>query len=133
MWARVNVGDRWLRTRSPGERAGVKVLASIAWAQANAGGSGGMTGTLLSLVPFVLIFVIFYLLLILPQQKRQKKMRAMLAALKKGDKVITSSGIWGTITNLDKDTETVTLQIADNTKVRIQREHIARLREGEDA
>jgi len=85
---------------------------------------------MLSLVPFVLIFVIFYFLLILPQQKRQKKLRAMLDALKKGDKVVTSSGLWGTVTNLGK--ESVTLQIADNTKVKIQREHIARLRTEEE-
>ena len=81
---------------------------------------------MLSLVPFVLIFVVFYFLLILPQQKRQKKLRAMLEALKKGDKVVTASGIWGTVTNLGK--ETVTLQIADNTNVKIQRDQIARLR-----
>lgn len=101
------------------------VMASLAWAQGATGG-GGAGGTLLSLVPLVLILVIFYFLLILPQQKRQKKLRTMLEALKKGDKVVTSSGIWGTITNMGKDT--VTIQIADNTKVKIQRDHIARLR-----
>lgn len=100
-------------------------MASLAWAQGATGG-GGAGGTLLSLVPFVLIFIIFYFLLILPQQRRQKKLRAMLEALKKGDKVVTSSGIWGTITNMGKDT--VTLQIADNTKVKMQRDHVARLR-----
>ena len=84
----------------------------------------------LSLVPFVLIFVIFYFLLILPQQKRQKQQKAMLEDLKKGDKVITASGFWGTITNLGK--ETVTLQIADNTKVKIQKEHIAKIRAEDD-
>ena len=104
-------------------------LASIAWAQGTSGGSGG-GNTLLSLVPFVLIFIIFYFLLILPQQKRQKKLRTMLEALKKGDKVITSSGMWGTVTNLGKDS--VTLQISDNTKVKIQRDHIARLRADEE-
>jgi len=82
------------------------------------------------LVPFVLIFVIFYFMLILPQQKRKKQADAMLAALKKGDKVVTASGIWGTITNMGKDT--VTLQIADNTKIKIQKEHIARLRGDEE-
>ena len=80
----------------------------------------------MSLVPFVLIFVIFYFLLILPQQKKQKQQKAMLGALKKGDKVVTASGIWGTVTNLGK--ETVTLQVADNTKIKIQREHIGRIR-----
>ncbi|MBI4401052.1 MAG: preprotein translocase subunit YajC [Nitrospirae bacterium] len=108
-----------------GGGTGVTVMASLAWAQGATGG-GGAGGTLLSLVPLVLILVIFYFLLILPQQKRQKKLRTMLEALKKGDKVVTSSGIWGTITNMGKDT--VTIQIADNTKVKIQRDHIARLR-----
>jgi preprotein translocase subunit YajC len=104
-------------------------MASVAWAQIT-GGSGSGSGTLLSLVPFVLIFVIFYFMLILPQQKKQKQQKAMMEGLKKGDKVITASGIWGTVTNLGKDT--VTLQIADNTKIKMQREFIARLRSEED-
>jgi preprotein translocase subunit YajC len=102
---------------------------SVAWAEGVSGG-GGAAGGLLSLVPFVLIFVIFYFLLILPQQKKQKQLKLMLDALKKGDKVVTGSGIWGTVTNLGK--ETVTLQIADNTKIKIQREHIARIRADEE-
>ncbi|MCA9473805.1 MAG: preprotein translocase subunit YajC [Nitrospirales bacterium] len=103
-------------------------MNAIAWAQ-TAGGGSPQAG-LLSFVPFILIFVVFYFLLILPQQRRQKKQRELLAALKKGDKVITSAGIWGTITNLDKDT--VTLQIADNTKIRLQRDYVGRLRETEE-
>ncbi|MDR4481256.1 MAG: preprotein translocase subunit YajC [Nitrospira sp.] len=102
---------------------------SVAWAQGTSS-SAGPGGGLLSLVPFVLIFVIFYFMLILPQQKRKKQADTMLAALKKGDKVVTASGIWGTITNMGKDT--VTLQIADNTKIKIQKEHIARLRGDEE-
>ncbi len=101
------------------------LMESIAWAQGTTGGGTG-AGTILSLVPFVLIFVIFYFMLILPQQKKQKQQKVMLEALKKGDKVITASGIWGTVTNLGK--ETVTLQIADNTKIKMQRDYIARLR-----
>ncbi len=99
-------------------------FVSRAWAQ---GGTAPDTSAgLLSLIPFILIFVVFYFLLILPQQRRQKKQREMLDALKKGDKVITSSGIWGTITNLDK--ETATLQVADNTKIKLQRDHISSIR-----
>jgi preprotein translocase subunit YajC len=105
-----------------------QVLNAVAWAQGTGSGTG--TGTLVSLVPFILIFVIFYFLLILPQQRRQKKLRTMLDALKKGDKVVTSSGIWGTVANLGK--ETVTLQVSDNTKVKIQRDHIARIRSDEE-
>jgi len=105
------------------------LMESIAWAQGT-GGSGSGSSTILSLVPFVLIFVIFYFLLILPQQKKQKQQKTMMESLKKGDKVITASGIWGTVTNLGKNT--VTLQIADNTKIKMQREFILRLRSDED-
>ena len=108
------------------------LMESIAWAQGTSGGGSagaGGAGGVLSLVPFLLIFIIFYFLLIRPQQQKQKQQRALLDALKKGDKVITTSGIWGTITNLGK--ETVTLQIADNTKIKMQRDNISRLR-GED-
>jgi preprotein translocase subunit YajC len=110
------------------------LMESMAWAEeAGGGGSPASSGAggILSLIPFVLIFIIFYFLLIRPQQKKQKQQQALLDTLKKGDKVITTSGIWGTITNLGK--ETVTLQIADNTKVKMQRENIARVRaEGEE-
>ncbi len=100
-------------------------FVSQAWAQAEEAASDTSAG-LLSLIPFVLIFIVFYFLLILPQQRRQKKQRELLGAIKKGDKVITSSGIWGTVTNLDKDT--VTLQVSDNTKIRMQRDHIGSIR-----
>lgn len=106
------------------------MMTSVAWAQGAQGGNAGPGASLLSLVPFVLIFIVFYFLLILPQQKRQKKLKEMLGALKKGDKVVTSGGLWGTVTNLGK--ETVTLQIADNTKIKVQRESIARLRVDEE-
>ncbi len=104
-------------------------LASVAWAQ-TAGGAQGSSNLILSLVPFLLIFAIFYFLLILPQQKKQKELRQMMEALKKGDKVVTASGIWGTVANMGK--QTVTLQISDNTKIKIQREHIARIRTDDD-
>ena len=99
-------------------------MTSVAWAQGAAAPEG--PAGLLSLVPFILIFVIFYFLLILPQQRKQKDHKKMIEELKKGDKIIASSGIWGTITRLEKDNATV--QIDDNTKVKIQRENIARKR-----
>jgi preprotein translocase subunit YajC len=107
------------------------VMQSVVMAQLFGGGgsgSGSSSSTFLSLIPFALIFVIFYFLVIMPQQKRSKQQKALLEALKKGDKVVTASGIWGTVTNLGK--ETVTLQIADSTKIRMQRDQIARLRGG---
>lgn len=105
------------------------LASSLAWAQAGNGGAES-SSPLLSFVPFLLIFVVFYFLLILPQQRSKKQQKEMLNALKKGEKIITSSGIWGTITNLDK--ETATIQIADNTKIRIQRDNIARLRPSDE-
>jgi preprotein translocase subunit YajC len=109
------------------------LMESIAWAEGTGGGGSPASsgaGGILSLIPFLLIFIIFYFLLIRPQQKKQKQQQALLDALKKGDKVVTTSGIWGTITNMGK--ETVTLQIADNTKVKMQRENIARVRAEDD-
>lgn len=109
------------------------LMESLAWAEGTGGGgaagSGG-AGGILSLIPFLLIFVIFYFLLIRPQQQKQKQQQALLDALKKGDKVVTTSGIWGTITNIGK--ETLTLQIADNTKIKMQRENVSRLRAEDD-
>ena len=108
------------------------LMESLAWAEGTGGtAAGGGAGGFLSLIPFLLIFVIFYFLLIRPQQQKQKQQQTLLDAVKKGDKVVTTSGIWGTITNLGKDT--VTLQIADNTKIKMQRENVSRLRtEDED-
>lgn len=77
------------------------------------------------MLPLLLIVVIFYLLLILPMQKRQKKTAEMLRALKNGDKVITTGGIYGTIAGLDDGT--VQLRITDQVKIRVARNAIAGL------
>ena len=78
---------------------------------------------------FVMIVVIFYFVIYRPQKQQREKHKTMLSDLKKGDKVVTTGGIWGTVTNLGK--ETVTLQVAENAKIKVMREHIARIR-GED-
>jgi preprotein translocase subunit YajC len=82
-------------------------------------GMGGM------LVPILLMFVVIYFLMIRPQQKQQKKHRAMLGALKKGDKIITNAGIFGTITGMTD--VTATLEIAKNVHIRVLRGQIAGL------
>jgi len=94
-------------------------------ASAPAPTSPGPGAFMTSLLPFILIFILFYVLLILPQQRRQKKHRSMLGALKKGDRIVTSSGILGTIMNISKDT--VTLQVADNVKIRVLRDSISEM------
>ncbi len=79
---------------------------------------------------FIMIVVIFYFVIYRPQKQQRQKHQDMMGQLKKGDKVVTTGGIWGTVTNLGK--ETVTLQIAENSKIKIVRDHIARLRGDED-
>ena len=69
-------------------------------------------------IPLILIFVIFYFFLIRPQQKKVKEHKAMVESLKKGDKVVTSGGITGTITRVI-DNDKVEVEIAENVKVEI--------------
>ena len=71
-------------------------------------------------VPLILIFVIFYFFLIRPQQKKVKEHKAMVEGLKKGDKVVTSGGITGTISRVI-DNDKVEVEIADNVTVEIIR------------
>ncbi len=86
------------------------------------GGQGG-GGLVSTLVMFGLIIFVFYFLILRPQQKRAKEQKAMLEGVKKGDKVVTSSGIHGVVAGVE-DT-TVLLQIADNTKVKFEKHSIA--------
>lgn len=72
---------------------------------------------LTALIPFVLVFVIFYVLIILPTRKKQKKHMDMVSALKPGDKIITTGGIYGTIMGVQQDR--IELKIATNVKVDI--------------
>jgi len=71
-------------------------------------------------IPLILIFVIFYFFLIRPQQKKVKEHKAMVESLKKGDKVVTSGGITGTISRVI-DNEKVEIEIADNVTVEVIR------------
>jgi len=101
------------------------MLIAAAWAQGAPQG-GGPGGLLTSFLPLILIFVIFYFLLIRPQQKRSKEHRQMLENIKKGDKVITSGGIYGVVESVDPNT--LTLKIAENVKVKFGKAYIAAVR-----
>ncbi len=95
-------------------------MTSLAYA-AN-GGAVGAQGGIMSFLPLIAIFAIFYFLLIRPQQKKAKEHQAYLAALKKGDQVVTNGGLYGTITGLTD--QVVTVEIADNVRVKVSRQHI---------
>jgi preprotein translocase subunit YajC len=98
-------------------------LISEAFAMGQAGGQAGQGGGIAGFLPIIILFVIFYFLLIRPQQKKAKEHREMIANLKKGARIITSGGIFGTIISLD-DT-TVGLEIADKVKIKITRGNVA--------
>jgi preprotein translocase subunit YajC len=72
-----------------------------------------------SLMPFVLMIGIFYVLVLLPMRRRQKKISDFQSALKAGDRIITTSGIYGVITKLDD--KSVQIQIADKVKIDVSR------------
>lgn len=80
------------------------------------------------MLPMVLVFAVIYFLMIRPQQKQEKQRRAMLGAVQKGDKVVTTGGIHGTITNMGEDT--VTLRV-DNIKMTVDRSAIGRVINGD--
>ena len=86
-------------------------------AQAPAPASPG--SGLLGLLPFVFIFVIMYYVMLRPQMRRQKEQTRLVSALKTGDRVVTSSGIHGLISNV-KDT-TVIVKVADNVKLEMEK------------
>jgi preprotein translocase subunit YajC len=84
----------------------------------------GMFGSATQFLPLVLIFGVFYFLLIRPQQQRQKEMKGMLAAIKRGDRVVTGGGIVGTVQRV-KDNNEVEVEIAPNIKVTVVRDTIS--------
>ena len=87
--------------------------------QQGEGGKGGLGGML---IPLILMFGVFYFLLIRPQQKRQKAQRELVSELQKGDKVVTSGGIHGVISNVKE--QTVIVKVSDNVKLEITRGNI---------
>jgi len=97
------------------------LFLSTAWAQAAEGAA--RPSLLEQFAPFILIFGIFYFLVIRPQQRRGQTHKAFLDKIKRGDSVLTSGGIMGTIEGLTD--QFVILQIADGVKVRILKTQIA--------
>jgi len=96
------------------------ISPSLAIGQAAAGGD--QPSFLVSIFPIIALFFIFYFLSIRPQMKKQKAHQALLSELKKGDEVLTSGGIFGTIEGLTE--KFITLAIADGVRIRILRGNI---------
>ena len=93
------------------------MFISTAWAQAGDGGGGAGIG-FVEFLPFILIFAVFYFLLIRPQQKKMKMHRQTVAAVERGDSVVTGGGIIGNVTKI-VDANEVIVEIAEGVRVRV--------------
>lgn len=86
-------------------------------------GSGGGGGLISTLIMFGAIFAIFYFMIIRPQQKRAKEREKLLSAVQKGDKVVLSSGLYGTVAGLED--KTCLIDVGNNVKMKFDRSAIA--------
>jgi preprotein translocase subunit YajC len=84
--------------------------------------SGQASNPIVQLIPFALVLAIFYFIILLPMKKRQKKVQEFLSGLKVGDRVITSGGIYGSITKITD--QTLHLQVAQNVRLEVARHAI---------
>jgi preprotein translocase subunit YajC len=99
--------------------------------QSTAASANSPSAILIGILPWLLIFVIFYLLMIRPQQKRMKEHAATIAAVKKGDEVVTGGGIRGRVTRvMDDDAE---VEIANGVKVRVVKSTLSQVNSGAKA
>jgi preprotein translocase subunit YajC len=102
--------------------------ADVAFAASSAPGAGGSNAILTQLLFFAAIFAIFYFLLIRPQQKQRRDRETMLTSIKRGDKVVTTSGLHGTVTGLNE--HTIILRVTDQVKLEFDKAAIGRIVEG---
>lgn len=97
------------------------VTSTTGSANSPAGGAPSLVG---AMTPILLVIIFFYFLIIRPQQKREAKRQAMIGAIKKGDKVVTTSGIIGIIHKIISDNE-VSLEIAEGVRIRALKNSVA--------
>lgn len=90
--------------------------------------TGAQPNALTSLLPLLLIIVVFYFFMIRPQVKKQKELKAYRSSIQKGEKIITTGGIYGKVTDI-KD-QTVTVEVADNVRIKIDKNAV--LKDSED-
>ncbi len=100
-------------------------MVDFAYAMAQGPNGGGSGAVMTQIMFFAAIFAIFYFLLIRPQQKQKKEREAMIASVKKGDRVVTTSGLHGTVVGLNE--QTVTLKVADSVKLDFDRASLGRI------
>lgn len=100
-----------------------KLIDGLVAQQAAPGGAGGGGGFLVQILPILLMFAVIYFIMIRPQQKQAKKHREYLGGLKKGDEVVTNSGIFGRIDAIEDNA--IRLEIARDVKIRVLKSQVA--------
>lgn len=90
-------------------------------------GGQGQANPLALWLPIILIFGIMYFLIFRPQAKKQKQQRMMIEALKKGDKIITAGGIYGTIVGVKEKENSIVVKVDDNTKIELAKGSVAQV------
>jgi preprotein translocase subunit YajC len=103
----------------------VAQAAELAFAQTGGASGGGSMAVLTQVAFFAAIFAIFYFLLIRPQQKQRRDRDQMLTAVKKGDRIVTTGGLHGTVLNTGE--QTITLRVSDNVKLEFDKSAVGRI------
>lgn len=101
------------------------MFISTAFAQAPGGGGGG--GFLIQIFPLILLFAVFYFLLIRPQNKRAREHREMVAAIRRGDTVVTGGGLIGRVVRVGDDNE-IQVEIAEGVRVKVVKTTVTEVR-----
>ncbi len=94
-------------------------------AQAQEAAGGVASAQVLQFLPIVLIFVVFYFLMIRPQQQQQKALKAQIAAVKRGDRVLTAGGIVGVVQNVRDGANEIEVEIAPNVRVTVAKDTLS--------
>jgi preprotein translocase subunit YajC len=101
-------------------------MVDLAYAMGPSPAGGGNGGGIMSVLPLMIgMFAIMYFLIIRPQQKQRKDRESLLAAIKKGDRVVTTGGLYGTVVGLSDPT--VTLKVAEQVKMEFERSAVGRI------
>ncbi len=103
------------------------MFISPAYAQTAAGGGSSTMATIIQIAPFALMGLVFYFLVLRPQQQEQKALKARLAAVKRGDKVVTAGGIVGLVKKAADGTPEIDVEIAPNVTVSVIRSTITQI------
>ena len=101
-------------------------MIDVAWAQSAAGGGvqpNDPRAMLLNFLPLILVFIIFYFLILRPQGQKQKELQKTIEGLKKGDRVVSTGGIYGEVVEVKP--ETLIIRVADNVKMEFAKNAVA--------